>query len=284
MFSASLSGAQAVSAQADDAGDGRDPAPVGQDDGATDAGQDDGAVDAGQDGGATDVGQDDGAADVGQDDGGDGTDGRDDGGDGTDGRDDGAPDDAPQGVTLRALAFAGTGCPAGSVRGELPVEGHDLLLFYDSFAAEVGPDVPLSQSRKNCQLNLDFDYPSGWQYTVESVSYNGHVLLEDGLDALVGSSFYFQGSAATARAETTFTGPERREYQVTDTFETDDGNALWSPCEASRSLNVNVQVRVNALNARDRHGVVTFATGELPGSLLQLKWRRCDGGDGHDGL
>jgi hypothetical protein len=187
-------------------------------------------------------------------------------------------EEAPEGVSVRQFSYAGTGCPAGTIRGDLPVDGRTFLIFWDAFAAEAGPGIPLPESRKNCQILLDLDYPAGWQYTLGSIDYSGHLVLEDGVEATAASAFYFQGSGDTARADKTFVGPLDADYhEVVDFAAETEGQVIWSPCEATRAINVNVQVRVNSLTARDRNGLITFATDpETQGSLLALKWRRCD--------
>lgn len=181
---------------------------------------------------------------------------------------------APEGVTVRQFAYAGTGCPAGSLSGELPVGGTTFLLGWETFYAEVGPGLPLSASRKNCQINLDLGYPEGWQYAVKSLSYGGTFNVAAGVSAVVASAFYFQGAADTVRFDHETVGPLVQDFATVDVVA--DEELRWSACGATRSLNLNVQARV-AANAHDLVGYARFgedANGSVP-SVLTLVWRPC---------
>jgi hypothetical protein len=188
-----------------------------------------------------------------------------------------AADEIPDGVTLRAFAYAGSGCPAGTVEANFPVAGDAFLISWGSMTAEVGPGVPFINKRKNCQVNIDLDYPTGWQYTVESTTYAGHAAIDEGVQAIAGSAYYFQGESQTVRFNTLFEGPDDRAFYVTDAVSDDD--QVWSHCEPVRSLNINYQIRVtDTTDGGDASGSITFG-GDSDGApaitLLKLKWRRC---------
>src|SRR5689334_15122691 len=72
-------------------------------------------------------------------------------------------------VRLRSVSYAGTGCPAGSVAAAIPDAKHVVLLF-DAFYPEVGPGLPLSQTRKNCQVNLDVTIPPNLQAALSDLT------------------------------------------------------------------------------------------------------------------
>ncbi len=183
----------------------------------------------------------------------------------------------PESVTVRGFAYAGTGCSANTVRGRFPVEGSEFLITWGGFQAQAGVNIPFREGRKNCQLNLDLAYPAGWQYTVESTSYQGTVQVEDGTQAIAASHYYFQGSDQTVRFSTLFEGPVRRTYHVTDSVADDE--QVWSPCTADRSLNINYNVRVSTLTDGQATGKIAFGVerdGDPAGTLLKLKWRRCE--------
>lgn len=185
-------------------------------------------------------------------------------------------DDLPEGVTLRSFAYAGTGCPANTVRVNFPVEGRQFLILWQGFQAQAGVNIPLRESRKNCQLNLDLAYPAGWQYTVESTSYQGTVQLTSGTQAVAASYYYFQGSDEQVNFSTVFDSPRRRTYHVTDVVAEEE--QVWSSCTADRSLNINYQVKVSSLSDGQATGKIAFGIerdGDPAGTLLNLKWRRC---------
>jgi hypothetical protein len=182
----------------------------------------------------------------------------------------------PPQVTVRRITYAGSGCPAGSVSQNLSPDSTAFTLIFDSFVAEVGPGVPFSERRKNCQINVDLNFPSGWSFTVTQIDYRGYVSLEPGVTGLQKANYYFQGQRQSANAGTPFYGPTDKDYQVRDTVGLDA--EVWSPCGASRALNINSQVRLDNRRAPESRGLLT--TDSIDGTFttkFYLNWRRCRG-------
>lgn len=185
--------------------------------------------------------------------------------------------DAPEYVRVRSISYAGSGCPAGSVALNISPDRRAFMLMFDQYVAEVGPGVPFNQRRKNCQINLDLDYPSGWSYAVRAMNHHGYVSLERGIRASQKVSLYFQGSAQTATLSSTLNGPLDQDYQIRDVLGLN--SQVWSPCGSQRALNINTQIMVtNSGNSR-AHGMITAdaGPGDLPSGLggLEIEWQRC---------
>jgi hypothetical protein len=151
----------------------------------------------------------------------------------------------------------------------------ELTLRFDAFAAEIGPGVPLSRSRRICQILLDLDFPQGWSYSVVGVDYRGFANLEPGVSAVLQSAYYFQGEFQTARLQTTLTGPRVGNYQVRDSL---GPNALvWSPCGAQRALIISASVwLMNTSGNPNARGVMTTDSTDGRARVVgRLQWRRC---------
>ncbi len=181
---------------------------------------------------------------------------------------------SPPYVRIRSVSYAGSGCQAGSVSQNVSPDLQAFTLLFDNFVAEVGPGVPLSSSRKNCQIAVDLDFPSGWSYSVATLDYRGFVNLDAGSVADQSAAYYFQGSGATARLHTPMYGPTNRDYQIRDTLGI--SALVWSPCGLQRALNINTQIRLTA-NAGAR-GLIT--TDSIDGQFKTLyryglSWQQC---------
>lgn len=182
--------------------------------------------------------------------------------------------ETPSYVRVRSITYAGSGCPAGSVAGNIAPDRQAFTLLFDSYIAEVGPGVAIREKRKNCQLNVSLDFPQGWSYTLLTVDYRGYASLEPRVVGTQQSSYYFQGSTQTARLRSDYRGPMDRNYQIRDTLGLDA--VVWSPCGAQRSLNINTEVRLDNSQATWARGLMT--TDSIDGQLKQLygfRWRRC---------
>ncbi len=182
--------------------------------------------------------------------------------------------DAPNYVRFRNIAYAGSGCPAGSVAQNVAPDLQAFTLLFDSYIAEVGPGVPFASRRRNCQLNIDLDFPQGWSYSIMTVDYRGYVSLEPRVSGLQQSSYYFQGQAQTARLRTPMYGPIDRDYQIRDTLGITA--LVWSPCGATRALNINTEIRTD--NSRNPAGSGLMTTDSIDGAVRLIygfRWRRC---------
>ncbi len=182
--------------------------------------------------------------------------------------------DYPSSVRVRNISYAGSGCPAGTVAQNLASDFSAFTLLFDQYAAEVGPGVPFSLKRKNCQLNIDLEVPSGWSYTLFSVDTRGYVALQPGVSAIQQSTYYFQGQLQSARLRTTMVGPLDQNYSARDQLGL--GSVVWSPCSAVRSLNINTEVRAdNSFNPAGQ-GMITIDSIDGDFKLVYgLRWKRC---------
>src|SRR5690606_12960464 len=102
-------------------------------------------------------------------------------------------DVTPPYVFIQDIQYAGSGCPAGSVWSNLWSDHKRFQLVFDSFAAEVGPYVSRAESRKNCQIMIDLDYPHGWSFAIDEGRVSGFAALEPGVTGMQTTKYYFQG-------------------------------------------------------------------------------------------
>jgi Domain of unknown function (DUF4360) len=135
--------------------------------------------------------------------------------------------------------------------------------------------LPLSLSRRNCQILVDLDFPQGWSYSMVDVDYRGFTSVEHGVTGVQQSAYYFQGEFHTGRLQTTLDGPMVGDYQIRDSLELDA--LVWSPCGAQRALSINSSIQIiNSSGNHDARGVMT--TDSIDGKVTQiygLQWRRC---------
>lgn len=180
----------------------------------------------------------------------------------------------PGNVEIDSIAWAGSGCPAGSVSSNVSDDNQAFTLLFDDYIAEVGPGVSRREMRKNCQINIDLAFPQGWSFTIFKVDYRGYVSLDRGITGMQKSTYYFQGSSSQATASTVFRGAIDEDYVETDTLGV--SALVWSPCGANRSLNINSRVELN--NRRNRGGSGLMTLDSVDGTFAtkyHIKWRRC---------
>lgn len=96
-------------------------------------------------------------------------------------------------VTIRGVTYGGTGCPQGTVSAQLSADKTLITLIFDTYIASIGPGIAVTEQRKNCQLNVDIQYPGGFQYSVLSADYRGYAAIDKGVTGVLKSTYYFSG-------------------------------------------------------------------------------------------
>jgi hypothetical protein len=98
-------------------------------------------------------------------------------------------------LIMRQVAHGGTGCPQDTSASAVFANTTTLIISFDGFNTSIGPDVPITENRKNCQLNIDLSYPSGTQFSVLSSDSYGYAALDSGVTATQKNIYYFSGDA-----------------------------------------------------------------------------------------
>jgi len=179
----------------------------------------------------------------------------------------------PTTVRIRGVTYGGSGCPQGSVAQFISADATTVTLIFDSYIAQLGKGIAPAQNRKNCQINFDLIYPSGFQYSVFSADYRGYANLEKGVTGQVKSTYYFSGSANQASDTATFTGPLNGDYLKQDSV--DQVTVVWSPCGAEGALNINSQIRLTTTNNSANGLLTTDSLDAKFTQILHLNWQTC---------
>jgi len=179
----------------------------------------------------------------------------------------------PSDVTINGISYGGTGCPQGTVGSFISADRSTFTLIFDSYVASIGPGVAITDNRLNCQLNIDLQYPAGFQYSVLGTVFRGYAGLDKGVTGVQQATYYFSGSSTQVATSTTFTGPTDGDYEISDSIPFT--STILSPCGASLPLNVNSQVRLTStvstatgiLTDDSIDGTITFVVG--------VQWQAC---------
>ena len=179
----------------------------------------------------------------------------------------------PGEVYVNNIVHAGTGCPLNSVAGDISEDGKAFTLLFDSYAAEAGPGIARSESRKFCQLTVNLHVPQGWSYTLFDVGYRGFASLDRGTQGIQTSTYYFQGATGRqATLSSTIRGQYTNDYAINDRVALDA--LVWSPCGINRALNIKSAVQVRATGTQQALMTIDSIDGELR-HIYGLQWKRC---------
>ncbi|KAH8891189.1 hypothetical protein GQ53DRAFT_649066 [Thozetella sp. PMI_491] len=174
---------------------------------------------------------------------------------------------------IENIVFAGSGCPAGSVTGDLSDDLAAITLLYDNLTAQAGNGVPASEYRKNCQLNFKINYSSGWQFSVVKADYRGYAQLPTGDSGTTKATYYFSGDSQQFSSAMTIDGPYEGDYIKIDQIGLD--RTVWSPCGREALFNINSEVRLSPSDATN-HAMMTVRLTDLKFTQVHyLQWQTC---------
>lgn len=178
-------------------------------------------------------------------------------------------------VEIGVNTVNGSGCRPGTAAVAPAPDNTAFTVTYSDFTAEAGDGTRAKDSRKNCQLNLSVKIPQGFTYAISKVDYRGYANLQDGATAKQLSSYYFQGRSQTERYETELTGPYDDNWQITDVAE--NASLVWAPCGATRNLNINSELRVNAgtSDSSTTSYITMDSTDASVETVYHFSWKKC---------
>jgi hypothetical protein len=170
------------------------------------------------------------------------------------------------GVTLQQVDYAGTGCPAGTLRFEKNEHGLSPL-FLNQFRLESRGGL----ARRTCQLALTYEVPPGVQIGLAPVhEIRGVLSLPLSSSTLTVSSEVFLAGQRGPVLKTQEKGRQSRRFQIQN--EVLLSGLTWSHC--GESVTVRVQFSAVLQNSSKRTASATVDTIQLMKSG-RVYWRQC---------
>jgi hypothetical protein len=149
----------------------------------------------------------------------------------------------PRQVYIQSISYGGSGCPQGSVGQSISNDRTSFTLIFDQFVAASGPGVPVTEARKNCQINVNLHVPAGVGNSIVSLDYRGYVQLDAGAQATQGAVYDFAGNSPR-QSSTDFAGPLAVDYLQSDAVPLLTQKLELPACGGVVPLNVNSQIRI----------------------------------------
>lgn len=180
-------------------------------------------------------------------------------------------DAAPPAFKITNVISGGSGCPQGSIDINWTDNRILPIYFNKEFTAKVGSKVDVTDSRKNCQINLALEFSPGYSFAIFSADYAGWADLDKGVTGVVKSTYYFSGEQDQASTTLTIPGPYHGSYYKHD----DVALSVWSPCGSSAALNVNSEVALTPLATPLTGTLVATREGARFSSTFNIQWKKC---------
>lgn len=203
--------------------------------------------------------------------------------------------EAPSQIIVSQVRAQGSGCPAGTVSGNISPDGSAFSLLMDNYQALSNGNNQLD--RKMCEVLVDFSLEPGWSYALVSADYRGFVNVANGSVATHQAIYSFDGSRPinekpgfeNGRGHL-FKGQEFR-GPITDNYfihtDLNPGQAPWSKCVHSQLTTLHITTYLTARsisNLAQTEANITLDSidGSIQTQKYQLIWRKCGHEHGRD--
>ena len=177
----------------------------------------------------------------------------------------------PNAPYVESVTYGGSGCPQGSVGQSISSDRTHLTLIFDVFVASTGPRVPVTEARKNCQINLNLRLPAGAGDVCIAPAFRGYVQAPAGVTATQRTIGSYPTDDPTPISvlisDGSFPGPVNKDY-----LETGGLTVPYSGVTSQvKPANLNTSVRLDPTGQSAQMTTDSFDATIAPGA--------CAGGD-----
>jgi hypothetical protein len=185
-----------------------------------------------------------------------------------------APPPPPTGeIVITVVKAQGSGCKPRTTAVAISPDREAFTVTYSDYLAQVGVGARPADSRKDCRLRLKLDVPRGYTYAIVKADYRGFAHLERGATGLETANYHFHESAETAPVTHRYNGPFEDNWEATDTAQ-----VVYAPCNRTRHLNINTELRVSAGTSNPNSTTSFMSMDSTDGSFdtkYHFAWRQC---------
>jgi hypothetical protein len=176
-------------------------------------------------------------------------------------------------MSIQLVAMAGSGCAPGTADVAISPDNSAFTAIYSAYLAQAGPAIPVTDNRKNCQLNVMVHAPSGYTFAIAKVDYRGYGFLQRGAVAQQRANYYFQGMSAGSFATHPIAAPLDDNWIASDSVPV--ASQVFRPCGEQRNLNINTELRVTKGTSTDVSYVTMDSTDGSIQTVYHFSWMRC---------
>ncbi|KAL2264200.1 hypothetical protein VTK26DRAFT_476 [Humicola hyalothermophila] len=184
-----------------------------------------------------------------------------------------APPPPASEIKILNVTAIGSGCPAGHAYVNVDATGTIFDVAFDRYIVTAGPGSSASDSRKNCRISINLQFPSGYQFSVIETRFTGYASLAEGQTGTCRAGYTFAGDSSQ---EVVFQKNIIAPYEDNYNMIAGVGIESFSACGASTAiLNVNSEIRITPIST-PHPGTMTVDA--FDGSLhliFSTNWRLC---------
>lgn len=178
----------------------------------------------------------------------------------------------PPNAAIGNLSYGGTGCPQGTAAARIDNLANPLHVFFSTFTVGAGKSFGQTVARKNCDLAIPINIPSGFQVSITDLEYAGHNRLPLGGSSEVSVEYFFAGGRGPKIIKQ-FRGHLDDMFNFQNSVQ--QQNLSWSPCGQDAILRISINIQTQTNNANEDSITTINQASSQNGLHYHLQWRKC---------
>ncbi|MBC7658402.1 MAG: DUF4360 domain-containing protein [Chitinophagaceae bacterium] len=186
---------------------------------------------------------------------------------------------APAGFAIEVIKAEGAGCPSGSFASNISPDKQAFTVTFSQFGTELVAGT--KKSVKSCRVSLTTNVPEGWQYSVASFNFRGFLTIDEGVESLHATRYYFNKCGRSGGFKHQEVGPLTKDFVYTDMIGilTSTISHEWSACNGKSDLRIDTALRLRNTSVKKfPEAVGIISNDSVDGEITQkfgLSWRKC---------
>ncbi|HND84413.1 MAG TPA: DUF4360 domain-containing protein [Pseudobdellovibrionaceae bacterium] len=167
-----------------------------------------------------------------------------------------------QNVAIGEPTYGGTGCPAGSLSGEVSRDGSEIFIQFGSFIVESGRSSRHRIDRGSCSFTIPITVPEGYSVALLAQS-DFSVNVERGASVQRDVEIFYAGARFENQSKI-FRGPLSQDLQ--EVYPEPEAGVVWTPCGKSVNLRMNMSLLTQGSASAVMRGV----------NMKVVQWKKCE--------
>ncbi|KAI8901543.1 hypothetical protein BC833DRAFT_617469 [Globomyces pollinis-pini] len=177
----------------------------------------------------------------------------------------------PSTIGIKAIDYAGTGCPTNSVSIAVTEDKAAFTVIFDNFVIASGPGIPEEQTRKECQIKVKVSREPGYSYSFEQIDFRGYVNVPLGVKAIHVSKYHVKELEPIVSKQV-FQGPTTEDYLISNVVNPND--RIWSSCDDKFVSKIKSDIRLEGDLSQPAQLTVDSLDGKVK-QTYRLVWKSC---------
>ncbi|WP_165964295.1 DUF4360 domain-containing protein [Actinomadura sp. KC216] len=181
----------------------------------------------------------------------------------------------PVEFSVKVVSVNGSGCPVHTVWADAWPEKESFRVVYSEYLAQAGGSSRPIDSRKQCQVAVQVNFPQDVTYAVSSSDHQGFAHLESGASATVKVGHYIQGQPWDGAVTHNLNGAYDDIWRFTHRLPADQ--LVFRPCGEDRNTVLITELRVDkgTSDPSKTSYIAMDAVGEGVWTTYHLTWKSC---------